>query len=83
METITFVAHPHPKTDKTVWFGVCRTCGTMDPVDGTLLGAGDDSNNPLKNHWAETHICKKTPDYFALSEYGDINEYYGLDLESL
>ena len=80
---IIFVAHPDPATNQSAWWGVCRTCGNMDVVEGTRLGAGDEHNKPLMARWIETHVCKETPDYFALSEYGEINAYYGLDPDAL
>lgn len=81
---IVFVVHPDPKNDdKDVIWGVCRSCGTMEPVPGTGMEKDDEYNDALESKWEESHVCKDVPDYFALSEYGDVNEYYGLDADAL
>jgi len=83
MPKIIFVVHPDDDSDRSIFWGVCQTCGNMEPIPGAALGLPDEHNDPLLEQWETLHICKDNPDYFALVEYGDINEYYGLDLDAL
>jgi hypothetical protein len=81
---IVFVIHPDPKNDdKDISWGVCRSCGTMEPVSDTGLDKDDDHNDAQESKWEISHVCKENPEYFALSEYGNMGEYYGLDVDSL
>lgn len=79
-----FVVHPDPENDDLdiVW-GVCRSCGTMEPIPNTGPHLGDDHNDAQEDRWERSHACKESPNFFALSEYGDVNAYYGLDLDAL